>query len=164
MARSKAQIACWEYKYGHNKGNWKYAWQTAGFQKAPSLTERSIKKAMADVDEKVRQDRQVELQEVYQVAMDQFRSDGNWKTLAESLVPVQIAIATGDLKPLPGQGKALETIMLRGFGRVSAVQEERPVPGMIILPKLDEGPEAHICDACREVITQLETDEDPLGT
>jgi hypothetical protein len=164
MKRTKAEIAAWEYQYGTKKGDWKHAWQTAGFQKAPSLTERSIKAAMANVAEKMKYDRQVELQEIYQIALAQFREDKDWSKLAEALVPMQVAIATGDLKPLPGQGKALETIMLRGFGRVSAVQEEREVPGMIVIPALDTDEQKHICGACREVIAKQEDDEDPLGT
>ena len=134
------------------RGKWNECWREAGFNQQPARTDNGIKAAIVVAKDR----RATELQETLDNELVQMGSDfdGDFHRVAQILVPIQAAIAAGQLRAAPGQIQALEKIILRGYGKIIEKQKELNAPGIVILPMMGEGAEAHICPHCLEWIEE----------
>ena len=77
---------------------------------------------------------------------------GDWKTLAEGLKDTIQGIADGTVEATATQGRMVQHIMDRAYGRVNKSQEDKAGPlGIVVLPMIGSGAESRICHKCQEI-------------
>jgi hypothetical protein len=76
---------------------------------------------------------------------------GDWRGLADSLMPVIVGSADGSIKVTAAQASLLKHITDRAYGKVTKTQEDKSeAAGVVILPMMGQDANAFVCEKCKE--------------
>ena len=133
------------------RGRWDESARAAGYTRVPSTRSESVLVAIDLVRARVA-DEQFSLLDT---AMEE--SDGDWESVAAQLRPLFMDIASGKVRATATQMKALNELMLRGYGRIVERQQDMVPSAVVVLPMLSADGNATVCPKC---LHELEERED----
>lgn len=136
----KARALAWLFVHGpaELRGEWEASSKAAGYVRPPRRDSKQINELIRQFES-----------EANMVADVLAQADAlSWEELAERVRPVLAAVAAGKAYANTQQMAALKEIVQRGEGKVGTKQQDAQDVGVVVLPMLGEGMDAHLCPSC----------------
>jgi len=145
VKKSKARLMAEAFLFGATAGDWVMSAEIADYETIPERTNIFIAREMEKLSEKAER-----FDEVEKVAKRKGKVD--WDEAADSISPLLVQIAAGEVKATPAQQRAIEAIIVRGKGKVVEKQRKLIAPGIVILPALGLRENTKLCPNCMEEV------------